>query len=42
VESEVEEAGILNARPPLSHEEIHAVVARAVDVFMRAYGPTGA
>lgn len=39
VESEVDEASILNARPPLSDEEVHAVVARAVDVFMRAYGP---
>lgn len=37
VEAEVEEAGLLNARPPLSNEEIRAFVARAVDVFMRAY-----
>ena len=38
VEAEVEEAGLLNARPPLSDEEIRTFVARAVDVFMRAYG----
>lgn len=40
VEAEVEEAGLLNARPKLSEEEIRTFVARAVDVFMRAYGPT--
>lgn len=40
VESEVDEPGLLNARSELSGEEIRAVVARAVDVFMRAYGPS--
>lgn len=40
VEAEVDEAGLLNIRPPLSNEEIQATVARAVDVFMRAYGPS--
>lgn len=39
VESEVDEPGLLNARPELDDEQIRATVARAVDVFMRAYGP---
>lgn len=39
VESEMEEASLLNARPPLSDEEIRDFTARAVDVFIRAYGP---
>jgi AcrR family transcriptional regulator len=39
VEAEVAEAGLLNALPPLSAEEIRVYVARAVDVFMRAYRP---
>lgn len=39
VEAEVEEAAMLNASPPLSDEEIQDYVARAVEVFMRAYGP---
>lgn len=38
IEAEVEEAGLLNARPPLKDDEIQGYVARAVDVFMRAYG----
>jgi len=40
VESEVDELGLFNVRPELNDEEIRAIVARAVDVFMRAYGPT--
>lgn len=40
VESEVAEPGLLNALPEMKDEEIRAIVARAVDVFMRAYGPT--
>ncbi|PAU60580.1 TetR family transcriptional regulator [Pseudomonas sp. PIC25] len=39
VESEVDEPGLFNARPELKDEEIREIVARAVDVFMRAYGP---
>ncbi|MBX3667141.1 MAG: TetR/AcrR family transcriptional regulator [Rhodocyclaceae bacterium] len=39
VESEVDEPGLFNARPDLTDEQIHATVARAVDIFMRAYGP---
>jgi AcrR family transcriptional regulator len=37
--SEVMYAGLLNARPELEPDEIKAVVTRAVDVFLRAYGP---
>jgi AcrR family transcriptional regulator len=37
IEAEVEQAGLLNVRPSLSDEEIHTLVSRAVDVFMRAY-----
>lgn len=39
VESEVDEPGLFNARPELKDEEIRVIVARAVNVFMRAYGP---
>ena len=39
IEAEVDEAGLLNVLQPMSDEEIHDYVARAVDVFMRAYGP---
>lgn len=35
---EVLEVGLYNARPELSQDEIKAIVARAVDVFLRAYG----
>ncbi len=41
VGAEVEEKGLLNVRPQLSEEEIHTVVSRAVEVFMRAYASTG-
>ena len=37
--SEVLDNGLLNARPELTPAEIQAIVARAVEVFMRAYGP---
>lgn len=40
LEAEVEEMGLLNIRTTLTDEEIHAYADRAVDVFMRAYGPT--
>lgn len=36
--SEVQDTGLLNARPELQPEEIKAIVARAVEVFLRAYG----
>lgn len=36
--SEVQDAGLLNARPELRPDEIKAIVARAVEVFLRAYG----
>lgn len=36
--AEVLEVGLYNARPELQPEEIKAVVARAVDAFLRAYG----
>jgi AcrR family transcriptional regulator len=39
VEAEVAEQGLFNVRPTLSDDEVHAIVLRAVDVFMRAYGP---
>ena len=39
VESEVDQAGLFNVRPVLTNDEIRTVVERAVDVFMRAYGP---
>lgn len=39
VEAEVQQAGLFNVRPALRDDEIHALVERAVDVFMRAYGP---
>lgn len=39
VTSEVLDAGLLNARPELAPEEIKAIVARAVEVFLRAYAP---
>lgn len=39
VEAEVAKASLFNVRPTLGDEAIHAVVVRAVDVFMRAYGP---
>lgn len=42
LESEVEEPGLLNVQPQLSDEQIVAVVERAVDAFMRAYGPASA
>lgn len=42
LESEVEEPGLFNARAELDDELIAAVVQRAVDVFMRAYGPVAA
>lgn len=42
LESEVDEPGLFNARPELTDEQIDAVVERAVDVFMRAYGPESA
>ncbi len=38
-ESEVNERGMLHIETELSNEQIVAVVERAVDVFMRAYGP---
>lgn len=38
VTSEVLDAGLLNARPELKPEEIRAIVGRAVEVFLRAYG----
>lgn len=41
-ESELIEPGLLNIPQQLSDEEITAIVARAVDVFMRAYGPSSA
>lgn len=39
MESEVKEPCLFNARPALKDKEISAAVGRAVDVFMRAYGP---
>lgn len=36
--SEVLYAGLLNARPALQPDEITAIVARAVEAFLRAYG----
>lgn len=36
--AEVLDTGLLNARPELQPEEIKAIVARAVEVFLRAYG----
>lgn len=36
--SEVQDTGLLNARPELQTDEIKAIVARAVEVFLRAYG----
>lgn len=39
VEAEVDQAGLFNVRPALGDEEIRTLVERAVDVFMRAYGP---
>lgn len=39
VEAEVDMPGLLNAMPELMDEEIHAIVTRAIEVFMRAYGP---
>jgi AcrR family transcriptional regulator len=39
VEAEVAELGLFNVRPTLGDEEMRTVVVRAVDVFMRAYGP---
>lgn len=39
VSSEVLDSGLFNARPDLEHAEIRAIVSRAVEVFMRAYGP---
>lgn len=38
LESEVCESGLFNARPELTDDEMRAVVARAVAVFMAAYG----
>jgi AcrR family transcriptional regulator len=42
LESEVEEPGLLNVQLQLGDEQIVAVVERAVDAFMRAYGPVSA
>lgn len=42
LESEVDEPGLFNALPELTDEQIDAAVGRAVDVFMRAYGPSPA
>lgn len=39
--AEVLEAGLYNVIPELAPEEIKAIVARAVDVFMRAYAAEG-
>ena len=39
IEAEVDEAGLLNVLQPMSDGDIRDYVARAVDVFMRAYGP---
>ncbi|MFC0128943.1 TetR/AcrR family transcriptional regulator [Ralstonia solanacearum] len=39
LESELLEPGLLNLPIQLSDRQIKAIVARAVDVFMRAYGP---
>jgi hypothetical protein len=36
--AEVHEAGLFNVVTELDDEQIAAVVARAVDVFLRAYG----
>lgn len=36
--SEVMDSGLMNARPELTPEEIQEIVARAVEVFLRAYG----
>lgn len=38
LESEVCESGLFNARAELTAKEMKAAVARAVDVFIRAYG----
>lgn len=37
IEAEVDEAGLLNVLQPMSDGDIRDYVARAVDVFMRAY-----
>jgi AcrR family transcriptional regulator len=42
LEAEVREAGLFNVVTQLDDERIVAIVARAVDVFMRAYGCTTA
>ncbi len=38
-EAEVGEPGLFNARPELDAAQIKAVIERAIDVFIRAYGP---
>lgn len=38
INAEVLEAGLYNARPELTPDEIKGIASRAVDVFMRAYG----